>query len=785
MLELQRHVGNRAVAAVVARQVAPVTPVAPFRPVADFDTMTLGELHGYARARPDWSTDPALPAARRKTVLSTLEFARSGDPAPVGPCGDIPLKDIENTGLPPATRETLRTYSRGVAASGTAGVPHTAVLADALRDGEALGKLEKAFPRETLKRTMGTTQEGKDQFPALVTAGEIDNFVTYFRRSKASLEATNGMDVVSYLEMVTTDGVNPVSFVGRLPHVLNYHRFQAPLLEQLVTNEADTSRAKPLLLILHTGSDHNGAFHRDDQLRALVVHPRNLTIMIEGATSLEAAGAETTRVARRQGQGRKIEQLMIAGHGSPRSMDLAGRPAKAGNVPVSGSLDLDRNRARTERFLKGLVKNMATGPDARIVLNACLTAADEVNPNLSADPAVARRQILTSLRNSPSLAARLQQLAPGRVVEGNVSSVPAGRYMAEDPVTGAPTGVLHQIIPSDPHATGSDRATYVEHGQEAEGCMRAVVALWALDRAECLRRVDARRAQPVGDWDDRVVHTFYDIVHAQPDNVALMNRIAIHAAGGLSEFDLVAEQTPGVIGGIGNEFSPAEVDSILTPLYPHAPQTGKIAMDQVWMVRRAARQAFFLAGLDTFATTVDATPHLDLDWLAPSLAALLPVASAGAPTRAQMKLALFALDNADAQAFLRANAGASRRLTMPAGTTVPGLTGGEQTEDSVLRELGLLGAAPPPGAVPPNLDLDGDGIADVYVESLTRRAVVTPSWLNVRSRPDARSPRIDVVPAKHRVEIIGESGRWFGIDHGGRIGFVAKAFLRRVPVDKA
>ena len=302
VLELQRHAGNRAVAAVVARQVAPVTPVAPFRPVADFDTMTLGELHEYARARPDWSTDPALPAARRKTVLTTLEFARGGEPAPVGPCGDIPLKDIENTGLPPATRETLRTYSRGVAASGTAGVPHTAVLADAVRDGEALGKLEKAFPKETLKRTMGTTTEGKDQLPALVTAGEIDNFATYFRRSKASLEATNGMDVVSYLAMVTTDGVNPVSFVGRLPHVLNYHRFQAPLLDQLVTNEADTSRAKPLLLILHTGSDHNGAFHRDDQLRALVVHPRNLTIMIEGATSLEAAGAETTRVARGRGR---------------------------------------------------------------------------------------------------------------------------------------------------------------------------------------------------------------------------------------------------------------------------------------------------------------------------------------------------------------------------------------------------------------------------------------------------------------------------------------------------
>lgn len=68
-------------------------------------------------------------------------------PAPVGPCGDIPVKAIEDTGLPKGTRDTLRAYSRGKVAKDTAGIPGTAVLADTLRDGEALLTLEAAMSR--------------------------------------------------------------------------------------------------------------------------------------------------------------------------------------------------------------------------------------------------------------------------------------------------------------------------------------------------------------------------------------------------------------------------------------------------------------------------------------------------------------------------------------------------------------------------------------------------------------------------------------------------------------
>jgi hypothetical protein len=191
---------------------------------------------------------------------------------------------------------------------------------------------------------------------------------------------------------------------------------------------------------------------------------------------------------------------------------------------------------------------MDSGPDARIVLNACLTQADEVSKSLPKTRRLPARRSSASLAANPSLASRIRQLAPGRVVEGNIASVPAGTYMDVD-AAGNPTGVVHQEIPSDPAAAATSLPDYIEHGKELEGCMRAVVATWARDQADCLHRVGLRRAQSIGGWTDRVIHTLYDIVVANPDNANLMNRLANSVAGGLGELEFPANQNPGSIGG--------------------------------------------------------------------------------------------------------------------------------------------------------------------------------------------------------------------------------------------
>ncbi len=791
VLDLQTLAGNQAVTGLLAQRVGPPVLETAYKTTAEIDAMKLRDLDDYANLRPDWSTDPTLAKARRRSLLDTLAFARAGEPKPLGPCGGMLVTDLEKTHLTPQVRARLRNYSRGVAETDTVAVPSTDVVADALRDGEAVGKLEAGISKPTLHHAMGTKDEGKAEFPELVGKGmgEVERFASYFRRSGAFLEADNGADAYSYREMVDKDGKHPDEFIGKLPGVKNFHRFHAEMLTQLAANTHDLSRKRPLLLILHAGTDHNGAFHRDKELTNLVKHPRNLAIMIEGPTSLDAAGSAASDVAKRYGRKKKIQQLMLAGHGNSQLMEMGGKADPKTGRFAGDAIDVANNKARTEKFLKGLVANMESGPDARIVLNACLTAADTVAANLDPDPAKAKAQILDSLKNSPSLAAELGRLAPGRVVEGNVSSVPAGKYMAEDAM-GNPTGVLHQIIPSDPLAAGSDRAAYVEDGKEAEGCMRAAVALWALDKSELLKRVAARRAKPIADWDDRVIHVFYDMIAAEPDNAALMNQIANSVAGGLSEFDLDAEQKPGNVWGLHAALDPGHADTIFSALHKYTTPGGKLAMDSVWMIRTAAREAIFMTELDGFATTKEATPRLHPKVLAFTSAKLLPAGSAKAPTSAQMKLALWLVTggrkDAAAVAFLAANAGKAGALTMPAGTTVDGLTGGAATEHDVLETCGLLPEAPvvPGGAdePKPNMDLDDDGVNETFVRSITRTSKIAVSLLNVRSRPDIASSRIDAVPGGHVIDVIGVSGDWYMVDLRGKVGFVFKSMTKDVAV---
>ena len=796
MLALQCLVGNSAVARSLAVQrdhgpapAAPGPATAPFRPPSDFDTMTVGDLDSYADSRPDWATDPAL-GPRKGPLVKVLEFVRNGQPPPLGACEAMKVHDMEVNGLPNDDREKLRTYARGVQSTTTAGLSSTPVLADALTSGAALVALEAKLPRATLHHALGTTDYGKANMRRLIAKGlaEAENLASYFATSHAYLEADDGADVGSYLDMVEKDASRPESFIGHPARVHNYHRFEARMLTKLAANETIEDRVKPLLLILHTSTDYNGAFHRDSALTDLVVHPRNLTVMVEGAATLEAAGGAAAAIAHRQGQHHRIQQLMLAGHGETGSMQMAGVPGPSGAVSGAGDLDLAHNRARTERLLRGLIGNMDSGPDARIVLNACLTQAEDVAANLPADPARARAAILASLAKNPSLASRIRQLAPGRVVEGNIASVPAGTYMDVD-AAGHPTGVVHQQIPSDPAAAATDLPDYIEHGQEPEGCMRAVVVVWARDKAECMHRIGLRRGQPIAGWPDRVVHALYDIVAADSDNADLMNRLARWVAGGLGELDNPSSQNPGYIAGANNNLAPAEESSVFTLLYASAAAGAQLAIDQVWMVHNPGRGASFLTGLDGFATTVLADPHLSAPWVAVRTADLLPVASAAAPTRAQMKLALWGAtggrDDPACHAFLLENARATRHLVMPAGTTVDHLTGGSAAEVDVLTTLGLAGHAVPAvaaGAPPPNLDTDGDGINDTYVESITRRGVIAGEGVRLRAKPSYSGAILELLFMPTRLDVFGESGLWLAVDRGSRTGFVHRSLVRELPV---
>src|SRR5262249_20153555 len=109
--------------------------------------------------------------------------------------------------------------------------------------------------------------------------------------------------------------------------IRNYHHFENSALEQLKVNESQHSDpkkgGKPFTLILHSGLDHNAAFHQDPNVTAVVKQPNHFTILVEGAKSLSALQSQLKPLALQYGGG-KIAQAMICGRGGPTGMELTG-----------------------------------------------------------------------------------------------------------------------------------------------------------------------------------------------------------------------------------------------------------------------------------------------------------------------------------------------------------------------------------------------------------------------------------------------------------------------------
>lgn len=762
LLALQRLAGNRALAAALQRQaVAPpvvAPPGVPFHDPATLTTLTLGTLDDYARDRPDWMTDPALLAATRTQLMEVLRWARRGTPPPLDPSRSFQVSAL--LALAGPARRDLEVFARASQRDDSAVPPDgIADLAEAVRLGTTIRELEARLPRADLHRGLGQNDEAKAELNLLATSGLAARMGDYFRRAHAYLEADNGSDSESYRGMVGSN--DPLGYLGRVRDVRNFHRFQPALLNQLITNQRDRSRRRPLVVILHTSTDHNGAFHQDAGLTAVVTHALNLTLMIEGATTIEAAGGRITALARAYGQRGRIQQVMLAGHGGPTSIELAGRPDAAQSLDSSGAPG-SAGRRRTERFLRQMVAVMAPGPDAHIVLNACLTAAEPVSDSLPANPALARAAILHRLTTDPSIATLIRNTAGGRSVEGNVASVGAGTYID------TATGVLHQTVPGDEAATSGNPADYVEKGHEPEGAARSLVVLWARDSAAATAAMKARRGHAFTSWGDRVTSAIFDVFESTSD-IAALSRIAERSARGLSEFGNPSHQTPGEIGGL--QENDASESALAARVRAFSPDTGKIALDQVRLPADASRVAALHTLIGAAASLDPIRHHLSKPWLAVRIADLMPLAQATAPTKAHIMIGGATWLHAHTDSFFRANAGAATRLTPPAGSTVDQLTDADPSERTILEHLGIVRAAPAGG---------GGGAAAPAVESISRVGRTT-DWLNVRSGPDLSEPRVDVLRRGARIDIVGQTGRWFAIFHGNRMLFVMKRFVRLMP----
>jgi hypothetical protein len=810
ILELQRSAGNAAVAAALTAPAGPASALlARFVPVvvpgggpvthpteAELKAKTLSEFDEFATKQADWHADKSIGStAFRNRLRKLLEIARAtvGDKQPVlGGCGDMKVDTLltRKVDSDSSIRKPLQLYGLGVTqGEPTVEIEKTNDIDKALRFGNALVKLQPVLGGPVLKKIM-KQKDSRTELEQLIAAGLVDHLIRYVKTCKPVLHANNGSEIESFILLVKTDSVDPVSLKGKLKNVRNFHRFEGRAIKKLLDHQKNTAKKDPFTLILHSAFDHNGAFHRDPNLSDVIERANKVTLMVEGSTSLSEMRGHIAPLAKKYGVSSQIEEVMLAGHGNARSMQMAGK------LDANGDEVHERvvtNTPETDKLMKELLTNMASGPKARIVLNACLTASNSVNAPLDADPKKAAKQVQDAIAAQPSLTTYVQMAAAkeGVTVDVKGSNASFGRIPLMD------AGGQLDLDPGSAAHLTSTKLQYVEFGGEPQGAMRAVLEEWAKDQLatpptkNTLDAIDRRLTRTAGStvWDEAVIRSLYSVVKANPGDGELI-RVLGEPAGTLSEMPAEEdERKPSKIDEIPGGHANAILGGLVGADQWTAIKSIPLAIFQKWMRTDTTKRASFLTQLTKFNCST-AQPFVEIDYLDTNaqMGPMLPVAKAAAPPDGELMLSLLGVNadpiEAKSKDFLLAVIGASATFPPAIRTKIDTFWDGVVSPADVEKAIGRGTATPPVGGGvggatnAPNVDLDGDGTNDFYITPMTRRGAVAARRLNVREQPDLAAGVVAGLSAGARVELIGESGDWYGIEHKGRTRFVHKDWVK-------
>jgi len=308
---------------------------AEFKSYADIKALKISDFISYSDAQADWSMG-LTDKGERDELRLLMTWLRKGFQRQSA-LGDFKVQDLVDG---KAELDAIDAYCRG-RSEDTPTVPvKAATTMDEIRAwGADIVKLEAVLQHPVLHSVFTS-----EQFDGLRTAGKIDAFCDYVKTCKPLLHAAGGVEINSYRTLATTD--DPMSFKD-IKDVRNYHRFQPAALNALRAAQAGNPTNLPFTLILHSAFDHNGAFHQDAELTAVLTAPTNHTIMIEGAEALESITARLPAIVAAHGRDepdpkdptktrmvKRIDQIMLCGHGSSQSIEMAGKldTDKGGNV---------------------------------------------------------------------------------------------------------------------------------------------------------------------------------------------------------------------------------------------------------------------------------------------------------------------------------------------------------------------------------------------------------------------------------------------------------------------
>lgn len=807
VLRMQRQLGNKRVGRILSTGSVAIQRVDEVAVEAhsarELLNMDLSTFHNFAQRQVDWFRTSQMTDRQRTRLQTLLRFA--DQPHALAGGGHIKTSQWLFAGV--VSRDGVLDVDKAAAITAYGHAISDSVIQDRSNNPGTIlrwgAELVKLYAVPSIAAAMPTAFK-QNFLQQLIRTNNVDFLVRYMTTMSPTpiLEADNGSDIESFIGL-RREGKDPTTYAGTSlqGNIRNFHRFERRALDRLVRNfeQADlpNDQRKPLTLILHTAHDHNGAFHRDPYLTQVIVNNNILAIMIEGKDTLADIQSELPTLAARYGKDSKIDQVMFAGHGNARVIEMG---ADSGE-----DINLNSNAADTNALFDELLQHMANDPTVaphrRIVFNACLTGSNVVTVPLDATEATAQQQVRDHIGGNASLATYLQQRAHAAGLT-TIDVRGANGSFSQVELIDSGDG-LDIMVGYDPSLT-SDKIDYVRDGVDPGGALRAVLECWAgtnspdpaAAQQTLFTTMEHRVNNPVPantSWSEKIITTLYSIILNRYRTNGEMIRRMGWTAGGLDHMTARSEARISKLtnaGVVASGHMETEATPIFTALSAEADWQNnnfvQLVGYEAWMRIDNAKRSDFMSTLGNF-TAASARDYIDLPYVEPELPQLIPASAASSPTRAQMIVSTLTIVNqatqADAQSFLMAVIGSGNRQ-FPASLNVGDTLGGNPTEGEVLGALGLLPSAPASPASPQpvtqqaNLDLDGDGVNETFVTPRNQQAT-NPQDVTAFEEPDIYSTAVTPdITAGQTLTVVGESGSFFAIDNplsGQNVVFVDQA----------
>lgn len=759
-------------------------------------------LTSYVAGQADWFTEPTLSASDRTLIWSMLTRLDSN---PEFAAATRQLRISEVAGLAPADQASLMLYAQGFEPTAQTVRLATAAstLAEALGKGEAIHSLSAFVPSAVLRVVI--PEAGLEY---LINNSKIPELQKYFTLFAPTLENPEEWDYVESLLNTTV-----VPYLSLQSWVSDLHMMDATTLQTLVTNVGDTSRNRPVLLILFSATDHNAAFLQARDIRAAVADPHNLALVLQGFASLNAMATRSNDIARDYGQQEitgfdfaslsitrgpgRLGQVMIAGHGEHSSVEMgigSTAPVNENDQYASYSgeeIDSATNIAQTQHLIDTLLLNMDPA-DAHVVFAGCLVGSHEFPASMAlSDPATAVTTLRSHLASSQNLRDFVNDRMTALGVTGDVQAAQASA--TEDAFRMDSSGRAFISDPNDLNIGGTPDQ-YVQTGSEPEGALRAALETFADTRYGPSITTNWMRSRVISlkgdnDWYRSQTRSAYKLaVPSSGDASAakildLSHRVGDWVgAGWQSEMDVDYLQQAVHAGEEGVVYN-----SMLASEFGRKDHL-QVGVEEAWMHTDASHVSRFENELTHSRLRRRQFRQLLVSaFVDPHLVTLMT--TGGSPTRGQMLLALtIAVEDGAAMptevhSFLRAAAGGVATSNFPPGTQAATLLDGPD-ESLILEHIGLsVGSTPvattaAPVHVNANIDLDSDSSNEHFIAIERREATVNASALRVHTHPRLNGPVIGLVHRGDNVRVMGSQGNWSLIDFNGKTGFIATRYLR-------